>query len=250
MLRVKRHRIPSFLRLGLLLPLVTIAQDQAGETVELLPQQARQVSYRDFYELKTSIEELRRQMNRLRTDVEAYKSRELTPEVYRTILRQIRPPQLTHEIILTNGTVVRGNLISENMDQLTLETSLGNLTLDKSMIRDIKEITDIAPKLEFLGDAEERIAEDHRIYVGKIRNTGITRADFVRIVFRLWNAQTELVAVDSAFVNGTSRAYLSGVVTDTSVEPGKEVDYRVRVAVDREDPVSYITREIHWDHID
>ena len=250
MFPLPRPRTHALLGLTLLLPLMTVGQDQAGETVELLPQQTRQVSYREFYELKTSIDELRRQMNRLRTDVEAYKSRELTPEVYRTILRQIRPPQLTHEIILTNGTVVRGNLVSENIDQLTLETSLGNLTLDKSMIRDIREITDVAPKLEFLGDAEERIAEDHRVYVGTIRNTGITRADFVRIVFRLWNAKTELVAVDSAFVDGSSRVYLPGVVADTAVEPGQEVDYRVRVTVDREDPVSYITREIHWDQMD
>ncbi|UCD37030.1 MAG: hypothetical protein JSW54_09340, partial [Fidelibacterota bacterium] len=204
----------------------------------------------DFYDLQTSMEDVRRQMNQLRVDVEAYKSREMTPEVYRTILRRIQPPKMTHEVLLTNGTVVRGTIIAENIDELTIETSLGNLTLDKSNVRSIQDIAELKPKLEFLGDAKEEIYDTHRIYTGRVKNTGISRGDFARVIFRLWNAKTELVAEDSAFVEGVSMAYLSGVVTDTAVEPDQSAEYHVRVNVPKDDPVSYITREIHWERMD
>jgi hypothetical protein len=196
------------------------------------------------------VEELRRQMNRLRVDVEAYKSREMTPEVYRTILRRIQPPKLTHEIVMTNGTVVRGNIITENIDELTIETSVGNLTLSKSNIRSIQDIAELKPKIEFVGDANEQIYDDHRVYTGAVRNEGISRGDFVRVIFKLWSAKTELVAADSAFVEGAMIPYLSGVVTDTALEPGQTAEYYVRVRVDKGNPVGYITREIHWERVD
>lgn len=238
------------LTLRLILPLSIFGQE-AGQTVEPLPQPAvRRITYQDFYDLQTSVEELRRQMNELRVDVEAYKSREMTPEVYRAIIRRIQPPELTHEVIMTNGTVVRGNIIEENIDELTIETTLGNLTLDKSNIRSIQDITELEPKIEFMGDAEEQIYDDHRIYTGVVQNTGISRGDFVRVIFKLWNAETRLVAQDSAFIAGITIPYLSGVVTDTALEPDQTAEYYVRVNVSKDNPVSYMTREIHWERMD
>ena len=245
--------LPNFiLTLGLILPVLVGGQEeQAGQTVEPLPRTTvRRITYKDFYDLQTSMEELRRQMNQLRIDVEAYKSREMTPEVYRTILKRIQPPKLTHEIVMTNGTVVRGNIIAENIDELTVETSVGNLTLGKSNIRSIQDIAELKPKIEFLGDAREEIYDDHRVYTGVVRNEGISRGDFVRVIFNLWNAKTELVAEDSAFVDGTTIPYLSGVVTDTALEPGQTAEYYVRVKAAKDNPVSYITREIHWERVD
>ena len=234
-----------------LLPSIIWGQDEAGETVETLPRKTtRRITYKDFYDLQMNMEALKRQMDQLRLDVEAYKSREMTPDVYRNILKRLTPPKLTHELILTNGTIVRGNIIEENIDELTIETTLGNLTLDKSTIRSIQDIADIRPKIEFLGDAKEEIYDDHRIYTGNVKNLGISRGDYVRVIFRLWDAKTELVAEDSAFVDGTTMAYLAGVVTDTAVEPDQIVSYRVRVNVPKDNPVSYITREIHWERID
>jgi len=183
-------------------------------------------------------------------DVEAYKSREMTPEVYRTILKRLQPVKLTHEILMTNGTVVRGNIITENIDELTVETSVGNLTLNKSSIRSIQDIGEIKPKIEFLGDAREEIYDTHRVFTGVVRNEGISRGDFVRVIFKLWNAKTELVAEDSAFVEGATIPYLSGVVTDTALEPGQTAEYYVTVNVDQGNLATYITREIHWERVD
>ncbi len=245
--------IGIILTLGLTLPALAWGQEeqQAGQTVEPLPRKTtRRISYKDFYDLQISVEELRRQMNRLRVDVEAYKSREMTPELYRTILRRIQPPKLTHEIVMTNGTVVRGNIITENIDELTIETSVGNLTLGKSNIRSIQDIAELKPKVEFVGDANEQIYDDHRVYTGTVRNAGISRGDFVRVVFKLWNAKTQLVAQDSAFVEGAMIPYLSGVVTDTALEPGQTAEYHVQVSVAQGNPVGYITREVHWERVD
>jgi hypothetical protein len=252
-MRSKPVRFLPYLYLSLIwiIPLGLWGQDEDGETVETLPRKTtRRITYKDFYDLQMSQESLKRQMDQLRLDVEAYKSREMTPDVYRNILRRISPPKLTHELILTNGTIVRGNIIDENIDELTIETTLGNLTLDKSMIRSIQDIAEIKPKMEFMGDAKEEIYDDHRIYTGTVKNIGISRGDYVRVIFRLWNAKTELVAEDSAFVDGTTMAYLAGVVTDTAVEPDQSVTYRVRVNVPTANTVSYITREIHWERID
>lgn len=245
--------LPNFiLTLGLILPVLVGGQEEeAGQTVETLPRKTvRRITYKDFYDLQTSMEELRRQMNQLRVDVEAYKSREMTPEVYRTILKRIQPPKLTHEVVMTNGTMVRGNIIAENIDELTIATSLGNLTLNKSNVRSIQEIAELKPKVEFMGDAREETYDDHRVFTGAVRNTGISRGDFVRVVFMLWNAKTELVAQDSAFVEGSTIPYLSGVVTDTALEPGQTAEYYVRVKVTKDNPVSYITREIRWERMD
>ncbi len=239
------------LTLALILPLAVVGQEEAGQTVEPLSQPAvRRITYQDFYDLQTSVEDLRRQMNQLRVDVEAYKSREMTPEVYRAIIRRIQPPEMNHEVVMTNGTIVRGNIIEENIDELTIETTLGNLTLDKSNIRSIQDIAELEPKIEFMGDAEEQIYDDHRIYTGVVRNTGISRGDFVRVIFKLWNAETRLVAQDSAFITGTTVPYLSGVVTDTALEPDQTAEYYVKVNISNDNSVSYMTREIHWERMD
>ncbi len=233
------------------LPIIVSGQkDKAGETIEILPQQPRAVTQRQFYEMQVSMEQLRRQMNELRIAVEAYKSRELSPEVYRTLLNRLKPTRMTHEIVLTNGTIVRGNIINEDIDRVTLETSLGNLTLDKSTVRSIGEMADFKPKIDFSGDAREEIHDDHRVYSGRVHNEGITRGDFVRVIFKLWSAETKLVAVDSAFVDGSNMSYISGVFTDTAIGPGKDAGYQVRVNVPRDKPVGYITREIHLEQVD
>lgn len=225
------------------------AQDKAGDKVPPV-QQRPATATREFFELQQSIDQLRRDMNQLRVDVEAGRSREMTPEIYRSLIKRLAPVHSTHEVVLTNGTVVRGNLLEEDLNQIILETSLGNLTLPKSSIRSIDEMIDIKPNIEFLGDAHEEFFTGYRTYAGEIRNEGVTRTDFVRIVFKLWDAKSELVAVDSAFVSGKAMTYLSGVASDTALDPGQGANYEVRVDVAESIHVEYYTREIIFDQID
>ena len=234
---------------GLLVLAPLAAQDEAGATVPAAPPRPPAPS-KEFYELKMTLDQLRQQMNQLRVDVEASRGRELTPEIYRSILKRLALIRLSHEIVLTNGTVVRGNIVQEDLDQISLETTLGTLILKKSTIRSIEEIADTKPKVEFKGDAEEEFFTGYRIYDGQVHNDGITRADFVRVVFKLGDAKSELVAQDSAFVNGQEMTYLSGVFTDTAMEPGQTVNYQVRVDVPEDILVSYMTREVHWEQVE
>lgn len=224
-------------------------QDKAGDKVEI-KRRPRLVTQRQFYEMQISMEELRRQMNKLRLDVAASKSREMTPDIYRLILKKIKPTVLTHEIELTNGTIVRGNILKEDMNELTLETSLGALTLDKNLIRAINKVAGLAAAIDFVGDAREEIYDEHRVYTGEVINTGILRSDFTRVIFRLFSADSKQLAVDSSFVDGAGMVYLSGIITDTAIEPGQTVPYQVKVPVAKDARVNYITREIRWDQFD
>ncbi|MCH7686929.1 MAG: hypothetical protein IH899_09650 [Planctomycetes bacterium] len=81
-------------------------------------------------------------------------------------------------------------------------------------------------------------------------NDGVTRADFVRIIFKLWDSKSELVAQDSAFVVGEALTYLSGVASDTALNAGQEAIYQVRVDVPDNIHVEYFTREINFNQID
>lgn len=232
-----------------MLALPALAQDQAGDKVA--PVQRRPATpSREFFELRQSIDQLRRDMDQLRVDVEARRSREMTPEIYRSLMKRLAPVHMSHEVVLTNGTVVRGNMLEEDLTQIIIETSLGNLTLPKSAIRSIVEMVDVKPNIEFLGDPHEEFFTGYRTYTGEIRNDGVTRADFVRVIFKLWDAKSDLVAVDSAFVSGMTMTYLSGVASDTALDPGQGAIYAVRVDLSESIHVEYFTREIIFDQID
>ena len=67
------------------------------------------------------------------------------------------------------------------------------------------------------------------------------RLDF----YKLWSEKTELIGIDSSFVDGTKIIYRSGVIADTAVEPGYTAEFNVTVEADSS-LVRYITREIKW----
>ena len=161
-------------------------------------------------------------------------------------LNKIQFPHLTHEIELTNGTLVRGTIIQENSDQMIVKTQIGQLTLDKAKVAKIKNISPNVPEVIFEGDAIDEIYPSNRVFAGTVINDGYRRADFVRVIFKLWSERTELIGVDSSFVEGTKHVFNSGVISDTSIEPGYSADYIVKVDADSA-LVRYVTREIKWD---
>ncbi len=250
-----RFAVISVLLITLFGSTILMAQEEqstekpkAGQQVVTRPQ-VRQPTTKDFFNLESSVKELRREMIDLRMDVEAYHSREMTPEIYREILKRLTPVPMTHEVALTNGTVVKGNITSENIDQIVLDTALGELTLDKTMILNIREMVTPQPKLVFLGDAKEEIYQNHRIYIGKVKNEGAARADFIRVIFKVFDSTSRQIAVDSAFVEGQNMTYLSGVLTDTALEPGQEAEYKVVISIPNNRAVEYVIKEIHSDQM-
>ena len=200
-----------------------------------------------FYPLKETVEDIQKQMNDLRARVIEYETRVSTPSFNTEVLKMIKIPQLKHEISLTNGTLIQGTILQENMDQLIIQTHIGQLTIDKGNVKSIKEIAPSSANVVFEGDAEEKIMNTKRNYTGNVRNTGLERADFVRVIYNLWGGETELISTDSVFVEGSQIVYRSGVITDTALNPGEEAEFNIDISLPEDTNVQYVTREIHWD---
>jgi len=202
-------------------------------------------SSQPFYPLQETIDGIQLEMAELRAKVLDYESRIRNQNTNLESLHKIQFPHLTHEIELTNGTLVNGNIIQENSDRMIVKTQIGQLTIDKANIATIKNISPNIPDIQFQGDAIDEIYPDHRIFTGEVYNDGFRRADFVRIIYKLWSERTELIGIDSAFVEGTKIVYNSGVIADTAIEPGYSAKFVVNVNADSS-LVRYITREIKW----
>ena len=199
-----------------------------------------------FYPIQRTVEEIVDEVETLKARVIEYESRILNQDSNLRALRKIKFPHLKHEIVMTNGSIVNGTIVQENSDKITVKTQIGQLSIDKANITTIKDIAPNEPDVEFKGDATEEIYSDYRIFDGQIYNSGFRRADFVRVIYKLWSERTELIGADSSFVEGTKVVYKSGVISDTAMEPGYSAEFIVNVKADSS-LVRYVTREIKWD---
>ncbi len=200
-----------------------------------------------FYPLKETVEDIQTQLDDLRARVIEYETRVSTPSFNTDVLKMIKVPQLKHEINLTNGTLIQGTILQENMDKLIVQTQIGQLTIDKGNVETIQEIAPSNAKIEFSGDAQEKIYDSGKTFSGTVINNGLQRADFVRVIYNLWGSETDLIASDSSFVEGTAVVYHSGIITDTAMRPGETAEFFVNVKFPKDASVQYITRDIRWD---
>ena len=205
-----------------------------------------------FYPVKESLDDLRREMNELKARIVEYESRVSVPSVNTDMLKMIKSPHLKHRITLSNGTIVHGNILKEDSEKMTVETQLGQITLDKATIEEHTEVAAPAPEVELQGTfsgPEQRNEGQTYIYSGTLVNNGKHKADFVRIVFKVWDENTELIAADSAFVDGSNIKYSNGVITDCALQPGDVGNFSVAVDVPRGTKYEYETYDIHWENV-
>ncbi len=200
-----------------------------------------------FFPMRETLDGIQSELDDLRARVIEYESKISAPRVNTDLLKLIKVPQLTHEVTLKNGTIVRGSIFQENADRIILNTQIGQLTIDKGSIVSIEEVATPEPNVEFEGDAVEEIYGDRRVYKGTVKNTGLRRADYTRIIYILWDEGTQLISKDSSFVDGQITVYESGIITDSGVNPGEYADFEVVVPLSGNSAVQYVTREIHWD---
>ncbi len=220
----------------------TIESSQNGEKPPSFLQDAE-----PFYPLKETVEDIQAQLNDLQARVIEYEMRVSTPSFNTEVLKMIKVPQLNHEINLTNGTLIQGTIIQENMDQIIVQTQIGQLTIDKGNVEAIKEIAPASAKINFDGDADEKIMAESRMYSGTVTNTGLHRGDFVRIIYQLWGGETDLISSDSTFIEGSQVVYHSGIMTDTALRPGETAEFFLEIKSPSDKKVQYITRDIHWE---
>ena len=166
------------------------------------------------------------------------------------------------EIILNNGTTVFGKIVYQDKEVIKAETLIGYLTINrKTVVRIVENITETpAEKIDqqitdevnmqnnelsgvdfisnkqgkdganviLLGNINEfKDKTGNTILTGEVKNIGNRRSDFVKInfIFRKdWQGETETM---TAFVNGSTHEFETGIVTDSSVLPGATAQFEL-----------------------
>ena len=215
----------------------------------LSAQEATEPKERELYRQQQTVQQLKRDMDALRDELRMYQNKVNLPALRQEIKKMVDLPVLRFEVLLKNGTVIQGDIIQENMDQILFKTQIGELTLQRSTISSIKEILKKQPKLSIKGAVEEQTYPDKKVFSGTVINEGDLRADFVRILFLLFEESTTEIARDSSFVLGSEARFSSGVYSISSVEPGGTAAFRCEVP-SRGKAVGYYTTEIHFETLE
>ena len=229
---------------------------QTKEEIDLLPQ-VRQFEQVDklqfenqFFEYESNLRELKNQVDSLKSIVTAFEKKQTMPNVSRDILDLIKIPEFQYRIELKNGTIVKGDILSETDSSLVLKTQIGQLVLKKEMVIRRNKNEEPEPKVIFLGDPFVNIYPDRHEFSGKIKNVGKRRADFVRVVSNLFTQTTKLAGQDSVFVKGSRIIYNSGVIADTALDPGQTATYNFPVKIKNRSKAQYHTMDIRWNSTD
>ena len=219
-----------------------IVRDPGKKTIERLE------SGEQFFEIKSSIDVLRQQVDSLKKIISVYEEgKGAMPNINEELLDLIKIPQLRHRIELQNGTVVNGEIIEEDDLGIIVQTSIGQLAIEKDKIIDIGEDLPPLAKVEIINEPFVDIYTDREEITGTLKNIGTKRADFVRIIANLWSPTTQLLYQDSVFVSGQNTKYYTGIKSITSLDPGSITEFKMTIPVNSEDEVSYRTYEVRWE---
>ena len=106
-----------------------------------------------FFELKSSIDLLHQQVDSLKKVISTYeKGKGAMPTIDEELLNLIKVPQLRHRIELQNGTIVNGEIIEEDQLGIIIQTSIGQLAIEKNRIVDIMEDLPPSAKVELTSE--------------------------------------------------------------------------------------------------
>ena len=203
-----------------------------------------------FYTVDPKLEDIESEIALLKEKVVEYESQISTPNFNTEILKLLKNPTIKHEIQLSNGTTIQGVIIYENADQMIVETQIGQLQINKNEIIRTNDVLPPTANLEFVGDAIEEIYNDQRAYQGSIKNNGLKRADFVRIIYTLHDENSNMIAVDPTFIDGTKKIFNSGLISDASINPGEFATFYVVIKTTDEQEVKYFLRDIRWEYFE
>ena len=201
-----------------------------------------------FFELKSSIDILHQQIDSLKRVISVYeKGRGPIPTIDEELLNLIKIPQLRHRIELQNGTIVNGEIIEEDDLGIIVQTSIGQLAIERDRIVNITDDLPPNAKVQLTSEPFVNAFPDREEITGKIKNIGAKRADFVRVIANLWSSTTMLIQKDSVFVTGKKQKYFSGIRANTALEPGSVSEFKLVIPLSEGDKVSYRTYEVRWE---
>ena len=188
------------------------------------------------------------------------------------------------EIILNNGSSIFCKIISQNNNEIFVETLIGNLTLVRSnVVRIVENITVLDEDelsetiIEISEEEESKILEDaalidrrkqqssasiillgeiieskdksgNTILNGELQNIGTARADLVRIDFILRkNFQGDVERL-TAYATGSSHIFKdTGIISNSSIKPGAIGAFTIIIPNSIGNFIGY-SYELHWDH--
>ncbi|MDP6457312.1 MAG: hypothetical protein QGG85_01100 [Candidatus Marinimicrobia bacterium] len=203
----------------------------------------------DIDEAESSINLFKGQIDTLKDVAQYYYiTQRKIPEIDEEILHVLELPELRYKVELKNGTIVVGDIISENLDLIVMQTTVGKLVIEKDFIQRYEERFFTGPRVEFAGNYETRQFPDREEFIGRVKNIGEKRADFVEVTFFLWSSTTESVGSATTLVDGVTTRFRTGVISDASIEPGGTGRFHVMVPKDPGMKVVYRTNEIKWRH--
>ena len=205
-----------------------------------------------FYPMKDKLEDLEFKINQLEAQVLEYESSLHAPTLNLELLKLIKTPQIQHEILMDNGTIIRGKIIQEDSEKIILETRIGQLKLDKTLIKSINEVTPLLPNIIFNENTiEEKLSQYNKSFNGTITNNGGRRADYVRVIYKLWEPTGKLPSlIDSTFIKGNTISYTNGIISDACLNPGNSGTFNISINIPDTLNISHWTKEIKFDLYD
>ena len=248
-------------RWSLLLIMISVPLLLAAQTSKQSDQKPREFftpkieansSEETIKDLREEIHQIQNDMDRMRIQLREYDDLS-EPRIRKEIKRLVNFPDKISEITLKNGTTVRGKILSEDLDKIVVQTSLGTLAIVQENIQELKPYDRLHADVVLKGEFEDQRHEGSRVFVGQLENKGLRRADFVRILFRLHDRRTQIVAQDSSFISGEPYTFYSGVVSESSLSPNESSIFRVEVKLPAgvaAKNISYITYKILFDEFD
>ena len=159
------------------------------------------------------------------------------------------------EIVLNNGSSIFGKIVYQDQDVMKVETLIGQLIIDRNTIVRVvnnvgayskfgddpgetayadqgvefdesglnliqKRIESLSANLVLVGDIkEEKDGSGNMVLAGEVKNIGNKRADFAKIIFTFrmnWEGNTK---TQTAFINGITNTFDTGISSDNSVLP-------------------------------
>ncbi|NQV15597.1 hypothetical protein HQ531_09085 [bacterium] len=200
-------------------------------------------------EMREEIHQIQNEMDRLRSQLREYDDLS-TPRIRREIKRLVNFPDKISEITLKNGTIVQGKIISEDLDKIIVQTNIGTLAIVQENIKELRPFDRLHADVVLKGEFEDQRHTDSRVFIGQVSNKGLRRADFVRILFRLHDKRTNIIAQDSSYISGEPYTFYSSVVCESSLSPGEFSLFRVEVTLptgmDAKN-ISYVTYKVLFD---
>jgi len=180
------------------------------------------------------------------------------------------------KVLLTNGSMLYGNITYQDDVMIQLETLIGALAIEKNTVirvvdqavsildkdnqfielnaeNDIEEDIDNmqnqhSAEVVLLGDfKEEKDENQNTILSGQVKNIGLKRADFAKITFTIYRNQSyDSMPVEyTAFINGSSVSFESNAISTSSLFTEEVGNFSLVIPSDFGPFVSY-TYRIDW----